>query len=101
MTMLIYPKKQGRTNVPEWRKDKFLRLRGFIDAVQFLDELVRLKAYQVAVSSLLETRLYHHRSALSIRSDRVFQLDNLRSSLQLIDLELEEVNKKIASLDSN
>ena len=71
------------------------------NAVQFLDELVSLKAYQVAVSSLLETRLYHHRSALSIRSDRVFQLDNLRSSLQLIDLELEEVNKKIASLDSN
>lgn len=33
MTMLIYPKKQGRTNVPEWRKDKFLRLRGFIDAL--------------------------------------------------------------------
>lgn len=33
MTMLIYPKKQGRTNVPEWGKDKFLRLRGFIDAL--------------------------------------------------------------------
>lgn len=71
------------------------------NAVQFLDELARLKAYQVAASSLVETRLYHHRSALSIRSDRVFQLDNLRSSLQLIDLELEAVNKKIASLDSN
>lgn len=33
MTMLVYPKKQGRTNVPEWRKDKFLRLRGFTDAL--------------------------------------------------------------------
>lgn len=33
MTMLVYPKKQGRTNVPEWRKDKFLRLRGFIDSL--------------------------------------------------------------------
>lgn len=53
------------------------------------DELVRLKAQQLAISSLVETRYHHHASALNLQADLRLQEEtsaparsSLKSSLQ-------------------
>lgn len=62
------------------------------------DQLVQVKAYQLLVSSLVETRLFHHRMAQQLAADMMLQLDNLRSSQTLIKEQLAEVDAEIARL---
>lgn len=64
-----------------------------------LDSLVQLKAYQLVVGSLTETRLMHHRTAASIRADLLYQLGNLRSSRQIIEAEKQAIDAEIHRLE--
>lgn len=61
-------------------------------------EMVKLKAYQSMLSSLVETRQSHHRTALNLRSDLLLQIDNLKSSEAMIQHELDAVESAIARL---
>lgn len=70
-----------------------------VESAPALDTLVRLQALQLAVSSVAETRLLHHRHALHRRSDTLLQLHNLQASLMLIEQELEGVNTKIEQFE--
>lgn len=66
-----------------------------VESAPALDALVRLQALQLAVTSVAQTRLLHHRHALHRRSDTLLQLHNLQASLMLIEEELAEINKEI------
>ena len=57
------------------------------------DELVRLKAQQLAISSLVETRYQHH-------ADLRLQVENLRASKKLIEEQLADVNARIQKLEA-
>lgn len=70
-----------------------------VESAPALDALVRLQALQLAITSVAETRLLHHRNALHQRSDTLLQLHNLKASLALIDQELAEVNAKIQQFE--
>ena len=63
------------------------------------DELVRLKAQQLAISSLVETRYQHHASALNLQDLRL-QVENLRASKKLIEEQLADVNARIQKLEA-
>lgn len=64
------------------------------------DELVRLKAQQLAISSLVETRYHHHASALNLQADLRLQEENLRASKKLIEEQLADVNARIQKLEA-
>ena len=64
------------------------------------DELVRLKAQQLAISSLVETRYQHHASALNLQADLRLQVENLRASKKLIEEQLADVNARIQKLEA-
>mgnify|MGYP001029838582 FL=1 len=64
------------------------------------DELVRLKAQQLAISSLVETRYYHHSAALNLQADLRLQVENLRASKKLIEEQLADVNARIQKLEA-
>ena len=67
------------------------------DAVKKLD---RLKAQQLAISSLVETRYQHHASALNLQADLRLQVENLRASKKLIEEQLADVNARIQKLEA-
>ena len=64
------------------------------------DELVRLKAQQLAISSLVETRYLHHAAALNLQADLRLQVENLRASKKLIEEQLADVNARIQKLEA-
>ena len=64
------------------------------------DELVSLKAQQLAISSLVETRYQHHASALNLQADLRLQVENLRASKKLIEEQLADVNARIQKLEA-
>ena len=63
------------------------------------DELVRLKAQQLAISSLVETRYQHHASALNLQADVRLQMENLQASKKLIEEQIAEIDAKIRRLE--
>ena len=64
------------------------------------DELVRLKAQQLAISSLVETRYQHHASALNLQADVRLQMENLQASKKLIEEQIAEIDAKIRRLEA-
>lgn len=64
------------------------------------DELVRLKAEQLAISSLVETRYQHHASALNLQADVRLQMENLQASKKLIEEQIAEIDIKIRRLEA-
>lgn len=64
------------------------------------DELVRLKAQQLAISSVVETRYQHHISALNLQADIRLQVENLRAGKKLIEEQLADVNARIRKLEA-
>ena len=64
------------------------------------DELVHLKAQQLAISSVVETRYQHHISALNLQADIRLQLENLRAGKKLIEEQLADVNTRILKLEA-
>ena len=64
------------------------------------DELVRLKAQQLAISSLVEARYQHHASALNLQADVRLQMENLQASKKLIEEQIAEIDAKIRRLEA-
>ena len=64
------------------------------------DELVSLKAQQLAISSRVETRYHHNASALPLNSSLRRPVETLRASKKLIEEQLADVNARIQKLEA-
>ena len=90
----------GRADAPLAQAADAVKKLDLDEHTPVFDELVRLKAQQLAISSLVETRYLHHAAALNLQADLRLQVENLRASKKLIEEQLADVNARMQKLEA-